>query len=161
FYEGTQVVIQVSDDGGGMDPEALREAAVRTGLYSESEAANLSPASLYNLVFHPGFSTARTVSETSGRGVGMDIVESTVNRTKGTTSVETEPGRGTTFTVRLPMTLAIMRVLLVETNGETLAMPLSVVTQILRVESEQIERIGRQTVLRVDGKVIPARRLGE
>ena len=161
FHEGTQVVIQVSDDGGGMEPSLLREAAVRAGMYSEAEASHLPLASLYNLIFQPGFSTVRTVSETSGRGVGMDIVKSAVNRMKGATTIDTEPGRGTTFTVRLPMTLAIMRVLLVETNGETLAVPLSVVTQILRVEPGQIERIGQEMVVRVDGKVIPALRLGE
>ena len=161
FHEGTQVVIQVSDDGGGMEPDLLREAAVRSGLYSEAEAAQLSLSALYNLIFQAGFTTARTVSETSGRGVGMDVVKSTITRMKGTTSIETEPGKGTTFTLRLPMTLAIMRVLLVETNGETLAVPLSVVTQILRVEPEQIERVGQQMVIRVEGQVIPALRLGE
>jgi chemosensory pili system protein ChpA (sensor histidine kinase/response regulator) len=161
FYEGTQVVLQVSDDGGGMEPDLLRQAAVRSGMYSDAEAAQLPLANLYNLIFLPGFSTARTVSETSGRGVGMDIVKSTVHRMKGTVSIETEPGRGATFTIRLPMTLAIMRVLLVETNGETLAVPLSVVTKILRVEPEQVERIGHQMVVRVEGKVIPALRLGE
>ncbi|HTP31356.1 MAG TPA: Hpt domain-containing protein [Candidatus Acidoferrales bacterium] len=161
FYEGTQVVLQVSDDGGGMEPELLRQAAVRAGLCTEAEAAQLPAASLNNLVFLPGFSTARTVSETSGRGVGMDIVRSTVHRMKGTVSIETEPGVGATFTIRLPMTLAIMRVLLVETNGETLAVPLSVVTKILRVEPEQLEYIGHQMVIRVEGKAIPALRLGE
>jgi chemosensory pili system protein ChpA (sensor histidine kinase/response regulator) len=161
YHEGTQVVIQVSDDGGGMEPDLLRQAAVRGGFYSEADVAQLPLASLYNLIFLPGFSTARTLSETSGRGVGMDIVKSTVNKMKGITSIETEPGRGTTFSIRLPMTLAIMRVLLVESNGETLAMPLSVVTQILRVEPEQIERIGHQMVLRLDERVIPAVHLGE
>jgi len=144
-----------------MEPDLLREAAVRSGLYSEAEAAQLSLSALYNLIFQPGFTTARSVSETSGRGVGMDVVKSTITRMKGTTSIETEPGKGTTFTLRLPMTLAIMRVLLVETNGETLAVPLSVVMQILRVEPEQIERVGQQMVIRVDGQVIPALRLGE
>ncbi|HTS60463.1 MAG TPA: Hpt domain-containing protein [Candidatus Acidoferrales bacterium] len=161
FYEGTQVVLQVSDDGGGMEPDLLRQAAVRTGMCTEAEAAQLPLDSLHDLIFLPGFSTAPAVSETSGRGVGMDIVKSTVHRMKGTVSVETELLTGTTFTIRLPMTLAIMRVLLVETNGETLAMPLSVVTKILRVEPEQIERIGRQMVIRVEGKAIPALRLGE
>jgi chemosensory pili system protein ChpA (sensor histidine kinase/response regulator) len=161
YYEGTQVVLHVSDDGGGMEPDLLRQAAVRLGVYTEAEAAQLPVASLYNLVFLPGFSTARSVSETSGRGVGMDIVKSTIHRMKGSVSIETEPGKGTTFAIRLPMTLAIMRVLLVETNGETLAVPLNVVTKILRVEPEQLEHIGNQMVVRVEGKVVPALRLGE
>lgn len=160
FHEGTQVVVQVTDDGGGMEPEALREAAVRSGLYSEAEAAQLALSDLHNLIFHPGFSTARAVSETSGRGVGMDIVKSTINRMKGTVAVDTEPGRGTTITLRLPMTLAIMRVLLVQTNGETMAVPLSTVSQILRIEPQQIEYVGQQMVIRVEEKVIPAIRLG-
>jgi chemosensory pili system protein ChpA (sensor histidine kinase/response regulator) len=147
YYEGTQVVLHVSDDGGGMEPDLLRQAAVRLGVYTEAEAAQLPLASLYNLVFLPGFSTARSVSETSGRGVGMDIVKSTIHRMKGSVSIETEPGKGTTFAIRLPMTLAIMRVLLVE--------------KILRVEPEQLEHIGNQMVVRVEGKVIPALRLGE
>jgi len=161
YHEGTQVVIQVSDDGGGIEPDLLRHAAVRAHLYTEAEAAQLSPDTLYNLVFLPGFSTARTVSETSGRGVGMDVVKSTVGRMKGSTSIETESGRGTTFTIRLPMTMAIMRVLLVATNGETFAVPLSVVTHILRIEPEKIERVGNEMVVRMEGKVIPAVRLGE
>jgi chemosensory pili system protein ChpA (sensor histidine kinase/response regulator) len=161
FHEGTQIVIQVSDDGAGMDLDQLRQAAVQSGLYTEAEAVQLSPAGLYNLIFLPGFTTAQTVTEISGRGVGMDIVRSAVDRMRGTTAIETAAGCGTTFTIRLPMTLAIMRVLLVQTNGEMLALPLSVVTQILRVEPEQIERIGRRMVIRVEGKVIPALRLGE
>ncbi len=161
FHEGTQVVIQVTDDGGGIEPELLREAAVRAGLYTAAQAEQLPQAALHNLIFQPGFSTARAVSETSGRGVGLDIVKSSVNRMKGTISIETEPGRGTAFTVRLPMTLAIMRVLLVKAHGETLAIPLGVVTQILRVEPHQIERIGQEMVVRVDGGVIPALRLGD
>ena len=161
LHEGTQVVIQVSDDGAGLEPGLLRAAAVRCGLYSDLEAAQLSPPELNRLIFHPGFSTARQVSETSGRGVGMDVVRSTVDRLRGTVSIESEIGQGTTFTVRLPMTLAIMRVLLVKTCGETFAIPLSVVAQILRLEQDQLERVGNEEVLRVEGRVLPARHLGE
>ena len=161
FNEGTQVVIQVSDDGAGLEPTLLRAAAVRCGLYSDAEAAHLSTQELHQLIFHPGFSTARQVSETSGRGVGMDVVRSTVDRLRGTLSIESNVGRGTSFTVRLPMTLAIMRVLLVKTCGETMAFPLSVVTQILRLEPDQLERVGNEEVLRIDGQVLPARHLGD
>jgi chemosensory pili system protein ChpA (sensor histidine kinase/response regulator) len=161
YHEGTQVVIEVGDDGAGMAPELIRAAAVRMGFYQEAEAAQLSSAELQDLLFQPGFSTAREVSEVSGRGVGLDIVKATVNRMKGTIQIETEPGKGTKFTIRLPMTLAIVRVLLVKANGETFAIPLGAVTQILRVEPRQIERIGSQPVIRVDGQALPAAQLGE
>jgi chemosensory pili system protein ChpA (sensor histidine kinase/response regulator) len=161
YHEGTQVVIEVADDGGGMEPDLIRAAAARMGFYSEAEAEQLSGPELYDLVFQPGFSTAREVSEVSGRGVGLDIVKATVNKLKGTIRIETEPGRGTKFTIRLPMTLAIIRVLLVKSNGETFAIPLGTVNKILRIEPKQIERIGKQAVIRVDGEAVPATQLGE
>jgi chemosensory pili system protein ChpA (sensor histidine kinase/response regulator) len=161
YHEGTQVVVEVGDDGAGMEPELIRAAAARMGFCSEAEASQLSGPDLHDLLFQPGFSTAREVSEVSGRGVGLDIVKATVNRMKGTIQIETEPGRGTKFIIRLPMTLAIVRVLLVKANSETFAIPLGAVTQILRVEPKQIERVGNQPVIRVDGHVLPAAQLGE
>ncbi len=161
YYEGTQVVIQVRDDGAGLDPELLRSAAVRGGFVSEADALNFSEEELYSLIFLQGFSTAREVSEISGRGVGMDIVKSTVHKMKGTVSVNSTPGKGTTFTVRLPMTLAIMRVLLVKAHNETFAVPLAAVTQILRIEKDRIERLGQEQIIRLDGKVYPLIRLGD
>ncbi len=161
YYEGTQVVIQAGDDGAGLDTELLRSAVLRGGFLPESDAMSLSQEELYSLIFLPGFSTAREVSEISGRGVGMDIVKSTVHKMKGTVSVNSTPGKGTTFTVRLPMTLAIMRVLIVKACNETFAVPLGAVTQILRVEKDKVEHLGQELVVRLDGKVYPLIRLGD
>jgi two-component system chemotaxis sensor kinase CheA len=105
YYEGTQVVIQVRDDGAGLDPELLRSTAARGGFVSEAGVMNLSDEELYSLVFLPGFSTAKEISEISGRGVGMDIVKSTVHKMKGAVSVNSTRGKGTIFIVRLPITL--------------------------------------------------------
>ncbi len=159
--EGTQVVLRVRDDGAGMDAETLRSAAVRLGIVTAERAAAMDDADLCDLIFEPGFTTSRTVSETSGRGVGMDVVRTAVRKLEGTLRVETDTGSGTVFTIRLPMTLAILRVLLVKACGETFAVPLGVVSQIRRIEPKQLERIGNRTVLRIDGGVIPAAHLGE
>ena len=161
YYEGTQVVIQVSDDGAGLQAELIRSQAVRKGFFAEAEAAALSEQDLYGLVFGAGFSTATEISEVSGRGVGLDIVSSAVTRMKGRVSVESTPGRGVTFTIRLPMTLAITRVLLVKAYGEVFAVPLSAVAQIVRLEPNRIEHLGQKEVIRIAGRVIPTTHLGE
>lgn len=159
-YEATQVVIQVSDDGGGIEPEVVRAAAVRRGHISEAEAAQLTDEEIYSFLFLPGFSTASEVSEISGRGVGMDIVKETVTRMKGTVAIQSVPGQGMTLTIRLPMTLAILRVILVKASTETFAIPLAPVTRILRIEKDDIEHIGQKPVIRVEGEVYPLLHLG-
>ncbi|MEZ5402317.1 MAG: Hpt domain-containing protein [Bryobacteraceae bacterium] len=159
--EGTQVVLRVSDDGGGMDPEALRAAALRTGIRSEEQLTGMTDQEVCELIFEPGFTTARTVSETSGRGVGMDVVQSAVRALEGTIQVDTRYGKGTTFIIRLPMTLAVLRVLLVRANEETFAVPLGVVNQIMRVEPHNVERIGNKPVVRIGRDVVPVAHLGE
>lgn len=161
YHEGTQVVLQLRDDGGGLDLNRLRDAAVRMGYVSPDDAASLSDQELYSLIFMPGFSTAGEVSEVSGRGVGLDVVKATVNRMKGTFSVSSERGKGTLFTIRLPMTLALTRVVLVKSVNETYAIPLAAVSQILRIEPEQLERVGRKPVLRLSGKIVPTMHLAE
>ena len=160
YYEGTEVVIQVLDDGAGLDPDLIRAKAVETGYVKEAEAPDWTDEDLYSLIFQPGFSTASEVSEVSGRGVGLDILKSAVSRMKGTVHVDSSAGQGVTFTLRLPMTLAITRVLLVKAHGQTFAIPLGAVTQILRIDADQIERIGHEPVIRVEGRVLPAVRLG-
>lgn len=161
YYEATQTVVQISDDGRGLDPELIRAAAIRNGYLSEADAAQLTNNELYELIFLAGFSTASEVSEISGRGVGMDIVKATVNRMRGTISVYSSPGKGTTFTIRLPLTLAIMRVILVKDYHETWAIPLAAVKKILRPEPSDIEQLGQKQVVRVEGKTYPLFRLGE
>jgi chemosensory pili system protein ChpA (sensor histidine kinase/response regulator) len=154
-HEGTQVVLRVADDGAGVQPEQVRAAAVAGGYLSEEEAGGLADGELFPLLFAPGFSTAGAVSEVSGRGVGLDVVKATVARLEGTVAIESEPGRGTTVTVRLPVTLAITRVLMVEAAGRTYALPLGVVSQLVRLDRGEIERLGREPVVRLDGRVYP------
>jgi chemosensory pili system protein ChpA (sensor histidine kinase/response regulator) len=161
YHEGNQVVIQVSDDGAGLEPEILRSAAISGGYVSEADAPQLSDEELYSLVFLPGFSTASEVSEVSGRGVGLDIVKTNVHKLKGTVTLDSTPGQGATFTIRLPMTLAVTRALLVKAHNETFAIPLDTVTQILRLEREEIEHVGQEPVIRVGGQVYPMLRLGQ
>jgi chemosensory pili system protein ChpA (sensor histidine kinase/response regulator) len=160
-HEGNQVVIQVSDDGAGLEPQMLRTSAVNGGYVAETDAAKMSDEELFSLIFVPGFSTSKEISEVSGRGVGLDIVKANVNKLKGTVSVKSEPGKGARFTIRLPMTLAVMRALLVKSNSETFAIPQSSVAQILRVERKEIEAVGQEPIIRVGGRVYPVHRLGD
>ena len=160
FYEGSQVVLQLSDDGKGLDVQKIRATAIRNGYLSASEADSMSAHELWSLIFTPGFSTADQVSEISGRGVGMDVVNTTVQKLKGTISVDSQINHGTTFTIRLPLTLAVTRALMVKSHGQNFAIPLDVVTQIMRVEMNKVERIGKEPVTRIGGKIYPLMMLG-
>lgn len=161
YYEGTNVVISISDDGAGLDLERLRRVAVDQGYLSETEAEHMADGQLHALAFLPGFSTATQVSEISGRGVGLDVVKEHVNRMKGVLRVQSTTDEGTTFTVHLPMTLAITRVLLVRVRGALYAIPLAGVTQILRLEHDSLEILGTETVMRLDDRVYPVTHLGD
>src|SRR5262249_10298648 len=118
-HEGNRIVVQVSDDGAGIDRDRVRACAVKAGLVTVEEAAALDEGPLLGLLFRPGFSTARQVSEVSGRGVGLDAVKTRVQQLRGSVAVESTPGRGTTFTLRLPMTLALVKALLLRAGGQT------------------------------------------
>lgn len=161
YSEGAQVVLQIRDDGQGLNPDRVLEKARRMGVFTEEEVNNLSETELYNLIFMPGFSTASEVSDISGRGVGLDVVKSAVSKMRGTLSVSSERGKGTTFTIRLPMTQSLTRVVLVKAGMDTYAIPLSSIHQVLRVEPEQLELVGRRPVLKLGGKTIPTTHLGE
>ncbi|MEM8962938.1 MAG: Hpt domain-containing protein, partial [Acidobacteriota bacterium] len=160
FNEGTQVVLEVGDDGAGLDLERTRSMAIEGGHISVEDAETMTDLETRDLLFLPGLSTATDVSEIAGRGVGLDIVKSNVEGLKGTLDVHSEPGAGVTFTIRLPMTLAIARVLLVEARRQTFAVPLAAVHQILRIEDEDLQELGSERVLRLDGKPVPATDLG-
>ncbi len=155
FYEGSQVIMQLSDDGKGLDVEKIRTTAIKHGYINASEAASMTNDELWSFIFVPGFSTAGQVSEISGRGVGMDIVANAVKRLKGTITIDSQVGRGTTFTVRLPLTLAVTRTLMVKANDQTFAIPLDIVTQIMRLDKTKMDRVGQEPVLRHGGKVYP------
>src|SRR5262249_26274192 len=133
FYEGTQILVRISDDGAGIDPERLRKAAVSGGYLSNSDAAKGPMTDLFSLIFLPGFSTAPEVSEISGRGVGLDVARIAIHRLNGNVKVESQPDEGTVFTIRLPMTLAVMRALMVKVGQETFAIPLIGIKQVIKI----------------------------
>ncbi|MCB9619528.1 MAG: response regulator [Sandaracinus sp.] len=159
-HRGSQVVLSLRDDGGGIDTAKVRRRAVERGVVSEARATEMSEDQLADLIFAPGFSTAESVSDVSGRGVGLDVVRETLARLKGTVHVESRLGEGTTFELRLPLTLAIVQVLLVRVAGQTLAMPLDLVQRTLALPPEEVRLTGtRETIL--DGGVeLPLLRLG-
>lgn len=156
WSEGAEVIIQIRDDGRGLEADRLRAAAVRQGLAgSRDEAARLKDEELWPLIFQPGFSTCEQVSEISGRGVGLDIVQSAVQQLRGSIAVETQPSLGTTLIIRLPMSKAVMQALLVKADGQTYAIPLGGVTQILRVEPEAMSDTGAAPALNLNGQETP------
>jgi chemosensory pili system protein ChpA (sensor histidine kinase/response regulator) len=155
YQEGTEIVVEVRDDGAGLNAARIRATAVERGLLAADEAESVGESDLFQFIFAPGFSTAQEVSEISGRGVGMDVVKSVISRLKGTVVVQSAPGRGTGFIIRLPMTLAVARALMVKAGGETFALPFAGVSQIRRVEAEEVRAIGSEPVLNVDGAVYP------
>jgi two-component system chemotaxis sensor kinase CheA len=162
FHRGNQIVIQIADDGGGMDPAKLRKKAVDKGVLTAEEAEALDDRAALDLIFRSGFSTAARVSEVSGRGVGMDVVKNTiVGRLKGEIDVRSELGAGTTITLRLPLTLAIIQVLLLRAGGEVLALPLDSVTRTLSVQPRDIRVVADREVLPVAGRQVPLLRVGE
>jgi chemosensory pili system protein ChpA (sensor histidine kinase/response regulator) len=130
--EGNEIVIEFSDDGGGLDLERIKAKAISTGLLAEEDAA--SDAQIADLIFEPGFSTADTLTELSGRGVGMDVVQSEAQALGGRVDMLSEPGNGTRFTIRLPLTLAVTQVVLLAAGGKTYALPAILVEQVLQMK---------------------------
>jgi chemosensory pili system protein ChpA (sensor histidine kinase/response regulator) len=161
FHEGTDVLIEVEDDGAGLDADRIRRAAVTRGYLSEPAAAAMSPDALFTYIFEPGFSTAERITEVSGRGVGMDVVKARVNGLSGRVYVTSRPAGGTTISVRVPMTLAITRILLVRSGGEILGLPLAAVVQIARPQPSSIGMVGSERVFTLDGQTYPLRDLAE
>lgn len=157
--KGNHVVIEVSDDGSGIDELGVRETALRKGLITEAQAREMSRRELLNLIFLPGFSTARTVSELSGRGVGLDVVKNNIGNLSGIIDVWSERGQGTAFHLTLPVTLAIIRALVVGVSGRTYAVPLNSVLEILSVKPSEIRTVERREVLDVRGQTLPLMRL--
>ncbi|HVH19502.1 MAG TPA: chemotaxis protein CheA [Myxococcota bacterium] len=153
--EKGHVTIEVRDDGAGIDLEKLRARAVEQGIVHADLAADLTPAQTAALVFHAGLSTAAQVTEVSGRGVGMDAVRATVEALGGEVEIETQRGRGTATRLRVPITAAVQRVLLVEVGGETLALPIAKVERILELPAAAIERSGADAFALIDDELVP------
>jgi two-component system, chemotaxis family, sensor kinase CheA len=160
YHQGQQVVIEVSDDGRGIDTKKVRQRALSQGLVSAEQAARLTEAETLELVFRPGFSTAAEITELSGRGVGLDIVQTVLGRLKGTVQIDTEVGRGTTFRLRLPLTLAIIKALLFRVEQRLYAIPLNAVAEIARTLEQHIHEVEHYDVLQLRNEVLPLLRLG-
>ena len=161
FHQGTQVVIEVRDDGHGLDLDRIRKQAVQKGLIQAEEAARLLDSEVTNLIFEPGFSTASEITEVSGRGVGMDVVRTVLDRLKGTVNVISEPGKGTTIQLRVPLTLASIQTLLFRVGGRLFAVPISSVVEITRCTDQEIHRVDHREVLRLRDHVLSLVRLND
>ncbi|MFL6244419.1 MAG: chemotaxis protein CheA [Thermoanaerobaculia bacterium] len=159
YQQGNSVVLDVTDDGRGIDPERIRRVAIDRGLVGDKEVVDQQRA--YELMFTPGFSTATEVSEISGRGVGLDVVKKNIQDLKGTIDVITHPGKGTTFRISLPITLAIIQALIVESGGEKFAIPLTSVEESLRIYSRDIRTVERKEVFTLRDFTLPLLRLSD
>ncbi len=153
--EGDHIVLIIADDGKGMSAERIRAKAVDKGLISEEEANTLDERQSLNLIFLPGFSTKTQISDVSGRGVGMDVVKTNIQKLNGAIEIRSEPGKGSVFIISLPLTLAILPVLLVLLGEQPFALPLSLVREILPIEHERIQEVGGKETLVVRGEVLP------
>jgi two-component system chemotaxis sensor kinase CheA len=159
--KGNHVQIVVEDDGAGIDEERIREVAVQRGLATAEAVRDLPRRELMNLIFVPGFSTARQVTSLSGRGVGMDVVKNNIANLSGIIELQTERGRGTRFEITLPVTLAIVRALVVAVAGRTYAVPLNSVLEILEVGARDVRTLSTREVISVRGSTLPLVRLGK
>ncbi|MFL5322332.1 MAG: chemotaxis protein CheA [Myxococcaceae bacterium] len=157
--QGNHVVVEVKDDGAGIDERRVREVAISRGLLTSTQADELGRRELLNLIFLPGFSTAKNVSELSGRGVGLDVVKNNIANLSGIIDVQSERGRGTTFTLTLPLTLAIIRALVVSVSERTYAVPLNSVLEIISVETKDIRTVERREVVDLRGQTLQLVRL--
>jgi two-component system chemotaxis sensor kinase CheA len=160
YHQGNQVVVEVSDDGRGIDAQKIRAKAIELGFVRAEEASRLTEAETLDFIFRPGFSTADQVTEVSGRGVGMDVVQSVLHRLKATISVETRPGKGTTFRLKLPLTLAIIKALLFWVEQRLYAIPLNAVSEIARTRESEVHQVDNYEVLQLRNQVLPLLRLG-
>ena len=159
YHQGTQVVIEVRDDGRGIDSGAVRQRAVKQGIIKPEEAARLTDQEALDLIFESGFSTATEITEVSGRGVGMDVVRNVLGKLKGTVYISTQKARGTTFQLRAPLTLASIQTLLFRVGGRLFAVPLSSVVEISRIHEQDIHRVDQREVLRLRDQILTLVRL--
>lgn len=159
YHQGTQVVIEIRDDGRGIDLAQIRKQAVEKGIVKAEEIQRLSDSEAMSLIFEPGFSTAAEVTEVSGRGVGMDVVRTVLNNLKGSVHVSSVKGRGTTIQLRVPLTLASIQTLLFRVAGRLFAVPLSSVVEITRITDADIHRVDQREVLRLREQILTLVRL--
>jgi chemosensory pili system protein ChpA (sensor histidine kinase/response regulator) len=158
-HEGNSIVLQIEDDGKGMDPAQIRAAAVEKGFLAPAEAKQLPDAEALNVIFRPGFSTAASVGKVSGRGVGMDVVSTQLAKINGRIEIKTEKGVGTQFTIKLPLTLAIAQALIVKANDQELAVPMNLVEETTRYADREIQRAAGEEMINLRGTLLRLLRL--
>ncbi|GHP32959.1 chemotaxis protein A [Helicobacter pylori] len=161
YNEGNHIVIKISDDGKGLDPVMLKEKAIEKGVIGERDAEGMSDREAFNLIFKPGFSTAKVVSNVSGRGVGMDVVKTNIEKLNGIIEIDSEVGVGTTQKLKIPLTLAIIQALLVGVQEEYYAIPLSSVLETVRISQDEIYTVDGKSVLRLRDEVLSLVRLSD
>jgi two-component system, chemotaxis family, sensor kinase CheA len=159
FHEGGQVIIEITDDGGGLKPERIRQKALDRGIVTAEQSARMSEREIFNLIFLPGFSTAEKITNVSGRGVGMDVVKTNVEKIGGTVDIQSTPGKGTTVRVKIPLTLAIIPALVVTCGGDRYAIPQVSLLELVRIKAEDvgksIELVHGAPVYRLRGRLLP------
>jgi two-component system chemotaxis sensor kinase CheA len=161
YHQGNQIIIECSDDGAGIDRYKLVSKAVEKGLLTHAEAEHISDSDASHLIFHPGLSTSDHVTEISGRGVGMDVVQAVIERLKGTISIESRPGVGTTFLLKVPLTLAIIKALMFGVADKLYAIPLASVIEIARASASDVHRVDQHEVMQLRDQVLTLVRMGQ
>jgi two-component system chemotaxis sensor kinase CheA len=161
YHQANQLIVEITDDGAGIDPANVKTKAVKAKLISAEQAESMSDQEAFDLIFRPGFSTAEEITEISGRGVGLDVVHSVLMRMKGTVETETEPGQGTTFRMKLPLTLAIIQALMFRIEHRLYAVPLNAVAEIARAWESDVHQVDTTEVLQLRNQVLPLVRVGE
>ena len=161
IQRGNGILIEISDDGKGIDTRKVLQIAIERGLVTEEKGAAMTQEELLRFIMEPGFSTASVVTETSGRGVGMDVVHANVMRLGGTISIASEPGRNTVFTLRMPLSAAIQEVLMVEVSGSTLALPGRYVSEVLEITAEDLQTVQGEEAIMLRGSFLPLHRLSK
>jgi two-component system chemotaxis sensor kinase CheA len=161
YHKGNSVAIEIEDDGKGIDPEKMREVAVRKGILSPEDARQLDDREAMELIFAPGFSSAETITDISGRGVGMDVVRTNIKNLKGSVNINSEVGKGTRFTLSLPLTLAIIDALMVNVSGEMYAIPLDAVSETTKIESARLTDVKGRKAVTLRGEVLGIVELSE
>ncbi|WP_281951185.1 chemotaxis protein CheA [Nitrosophilus kaiyonis] len=153
FQEGDRIIVSIEDDGKGIDPDIVKRKAIEKGLINPDQAENMSDKEIYELIFLPGFSTAEQISDVSGRGVGMDVVASTIHSLRGSIEIDSELGKGTKITMKLPLTVAIIRTLMVGSNDRVFAIPIFSVSEIIQYNPNDIKDVGHYKSLMLRDKV--------
>ncbi len=161
YHQANHLIVEVKDDGQGIDTARLKAKAVKEKLISAAEAEDMSTQEAFDLIYRPGFSTAEQITEISGRGVGLDVVRNVLIRMKGTTEIETQPGHGTTFRLKLPLTLAIIQALMFRIEHRLYAIPLNTVAEIARAQESDLHHVDTTEVLQLRNQVLPLVRIGQ